>query len=124
MVDSSIMVQVSSSEKLVDLVKRSGLVEDARVAEFLNGLTTELGRLPDSQEDLAEKMIQAGLITAWHAEKLLEGKHRGFVLGKYKLLDHLGKGGMSNVYLAEHTLMQRRVAIKVLPSDRVENQAY
>ena len=47
-------------------------------------------------------------------QQLLEGRHRGFFLGKYKLLDHLGTGGMSSVYLAEHVLMQRRVAIKVL----------
>jgi serine/threonine protein kinase len=119
------MVQVSSSEKLIDLVKRSGLVEESRLADFLTGVKAELGgELPDTLEELAERMIQTGLITSWHADKFLEGKHRGFILGKYKLLDHLGKGGMSNVYLAEHMLMQRRVAIKVLPSDRVENQAY
>ena len=31
---------------------------------------------------------------------------------------------MSSVYLAEHTLMQRRVAIKVLPKHRVEDTSY
>ena len=31
---------------------------------------------------------------------------------------------MSHVYLAEHTLMQRRVAIKVLPKNRVEDSSY
>ena len=31
---------------------------------------------------------------------------------------------MSSVYLAEHVLMQRRVAIKVLPKDRVEDSSY
>jgi serine/threonine protein kinase len=119
------MVQVSSSEELVDLVRRSGLVEESRLADFLTGVKAELGgELPDTQEQVAERMIQAGLITAWHADKFLEGKHRGFILGKYKLLDHLGKGGMSNVYLAEHMLMQRRVAIKVLPPERVEKPGY
>ena len=33
-------------------------------------------------------------------------------------------GGMSTVYLAEHTLMQRRVAIKILPKNRVEDSSY
>ena len=46
------------------------------------------------------------------------------MLGKYKLLRHLGKGGMSQVYLAEHTLMKRKVAIKVLPQNRVEDSTY
>ena len=31
---------------------------------------------------------------------------------------------MSSVYLAEHTLMQRQVAIKVLPKNRVEDSTY
>ncbi|MEN0111565.1 MAG: serine/threonine-protein kinase, partial [Planctomycetota bacterium] len=56
--------------------------------------------------------------------KLLAGKHRGFKLGKYKLLGQIGKGGMSHVYLAEHVLMQRRVAIKVLPRQRVKDRSY
>ena len=36
----------------------------------------------------------------------------------------LGTGGMSTVYLAEHILMQRRVAIKVLPKSRVDDTSY
>ena len=31
---------------------------------------------------------------------------------------------MSTVYLAEHTLMHRRVAIKILPKNRVEDTSY
>ncbi|MBX3432677.1 MAG: protein kinase [Pirellulales bacterium] len=69
-------------------------------------------------------MISTGLLTEWQCEKLLAGKHKGFILGKYKLLRHLGKGGMSQVYLAEHMLMKRKVAIKVLPQNRVEDSSY
>ena len=36
------------------------------------------------------------------------------VSDRYKLLSVLGEGGMGAVYLAEHTLMRKRVAIKVL----------
>ncbi|MAT68994.1 MAG: serine/threonine protein kinase [Planctomycetaceae bacterium] len=69
-------------------------------------------------------MVEAELLTEWQSEKLLAGKHKGFILGKYKLLRHLGKGGMSQVYLAEHMLMKRKVAIKVLPQNRVEDSSY
>ena len=60
-------------------------------------------------------MRETGL-TRWQAEKILAGRCRGFRLGSYTLLSMLGKGGMSSVYLAEHVVMQRRCAVKVLPT--------
>ena len=69
-------------------------------------------------------MVDANLLTTWQSEKLLAGKHRGFILGKYKLLRMLGKGGMSSVYLAEHILMRARRAIKVLPKNKVADSTY
>src|SRR5262245_6719383 len=34
--------------------------------------------------------------------------------GRYRIIKTLGEGGMGTVYLAEHTLIKRRVAIKIL----------
>ncbi len=109
----------------LDLVRRSQLVEEDQLTKFLGALSARNGRkLPETAEKLSEEMVAGGLLTEWQAEKLLAGKHKGFMLGKYKLLRHLGKGGMSQVYLAEHTLMKRKVAIKVLPPNRVEDSTY
>jgi serine/threonine protein kinase len=69
----------------------------------------------DSQQ-MAQSLVAAGLITPWQREKLLEGKNRGFFLGRYKILGQLGAGSMGAVYLAEHTVMRHRVAIKVMAS--------
>lgn len=110
-------------EQLLDLIKRSGLVERDQLAKIIAEIKSS-GERPTEPEDLAQRFIDAGLLTRWQADKLLEGRHRGFFLGKYKLLGHLGTGGMSSVYLAEHVLMRRRVAIKVLPQKRVNDSSY
>ena len=42
-------------------------------------------------------------------------------IGKYRLLNLLGKGGMGEVYLALDTRLNRKVAIKLLPRDLSSN---
>lgn len=112
-------------DAFLDLLRRSGLVEKARLNAVLLELKEQAAGEPITDTDfVADRLVQSGLITRWQADKLLEGRHKGFFLGKYKLLDHLGTGGMSSVYLAEHVLMQRRVAIKVLPKERVDDTSY
>ncbi|MFN2284468.1 MAG: protein kinase domain-containing protein, partial [Anaerolineae bacterium] len=50
----------------------------------------------------------------------LEGK----TLGKYRVLEPLGRGGMARVYRAYHPQLDRYVAIKVLRSDLMEDEAF
>ena len=49
---------------------------------------------------------------------------QGQTLGKYRILDPLGRGGMARVYRAYHPRLDRYVAIKVLRSDLVEDGAF
>lgn len=112
-------------DTFLDLLRRSGLLEEDQLdAVLLNVKRLHGGRMTDDVDSLAERLLEGGLITRWQCEKLMAGRHKGFFLGKYKLLDHLGTGGMSSVYLAEHVLMQRHVAIKVLPKNRVDDSSY
>ncbi|HMC55020.1 MAG TPA: serine/threonine-protein kinase [Gemmatimonadaceae bacterium] len=42
-------------------------------------------------------------------------------LGQYRLQRHLGKGGMGDVYLAEHVLLKQPFAVKLLRSEAVSD---
>ena len=44
------------------------------------------------------------------------------MLGIYELMTKLGEGGMGAVYKARHTKLDKIVAIKVLPADRMKDQ--
>jgi serine/threonine-protein kinase len=112
-------------ETLLDLIERSGLVEKDRLDSVLARLKSGgNGRLSDDVDEVAGRLVADNLVTQWQSDRLLEGKHRGFFLKRYKLLGQVGSGGMSTVYLGEHVLMQRRVAIKVLPKQRVNDTSY
>jgi serine/threonine protein kinase len=110
-------------ETFLDLVRRSGLVEKDRLQAIVAQWEKE-GKLPSEADEVGRRLVAENLISPWQCDRLLEGKYRGFFLGRYKLLGQLGSGGMSTVYLGEHVLMQRRVAIKVLPKNRVSDTSY
>ncbi|MBA3633408.1 MAG: hypothetical protein H0W58_11480 [Acidobacteria bacterium] len=46
----------------------------------------------------------------------------GTQLGRYEIRSLLGTGGMEEVYLAEDTQLKRRVALKLLPFDFIQNE--
>jgi serine/threonine protein kinase len=46
----------------------------------------------------------------------------GAMLGAYRVLSLLGEGGMGRVYVAEHSVIKRRVALKVLRGSLVDSQ--
>jgi len=119
------MTQKLTSERFLQMVAKSGIV-DAKASDRLVGKVRKKfdGGLPANPKKLASLFVREGLLTDWHVDKLLAGKYKGFFLGKYKLLGHIGTGGMSSVYLSEHIRMGDKRAIKVLPKSRVHDATY
>jgi serine/threonine-protein kinase len=107
--------------EFIRLVTLSGLVEQDALEKTVAPWAAAKGPLP---AELPAALVAADLLTEWQIEQIRKGKHKGFMLGKYKLLRLLGAGGMSSVYLAENTSLHRKVAIKVLPVKRVDQGSY
>ncbi len=112
-----------TAESFLTGIKQSGLTEPEAIDTLVKTLRGEGVDIGNSAA-LADAMVTKGVITPWQSEKLLQGKFKGFILGRYKLQNLLGKGEMSSIYLAEHTRMKRLCAIKVLPANKVRDTSY
>ncbi len=112
----------STTDDFLALVAKSDLLPASRLEEFLARRRAEK-TLPSDLIKLAQVMVLDGLLTKYQAEQLLGGRWRNFIIGgKYKLLERLGKGGMALVFLCEHQVMKRLVALKILPTAHAEDK--
>jgi serine/threonine-protein kinase len=94
-------------------LRRSNLIDrgqlDQVIGEFLH---KNPGAEPPS---LAEYLVGQKILTDFQAERLLQGKTQGFVLGPFTLMDSLGTGSMGTVYKAKSKTDSNWYAVKVLP---------
>ncbi len=101
-----------------ETVLASGLVDEAQLRTVEDATATQLDRATarpaDWDQAVADRMVQDKLLTPFQAREILAGRRR-FRLGQYTVLDEVARGGMGQVFRAEHAMMGREVAIKVLP---------
>src|SRR5947209_5198032 len=118
------MAATITTDQFLKVLKKSDLVEEKRLQAFLTTAPSN-GEEQAAPRDLAQRLIRQGLLTQFQVSQLLAGKWKGFFLagGKYKLMDRLGSGGMGHVFLCEHRRMKRLVALKVLPTDKLKDDA-
>ena len=102
-------------DQFVQLLSKSELLPSEKMKEV-----EEAAAKAKNSEHLARSLMRQGLLTPWQAGQLLIGRSN-FMMGKYRRIDLLGKGGMGSVFLAEHVTMNRRVALKILPKGMENN---
>ena len=68
---------------------------------------------------LVRELVDRNWLTAYQANRLLQGRGTELLLGPYRILDRLGEGGMGQVFRARHSKMDRLAALKIIPKERV-----
>jgi serine/threonine-protein kinase len=94
-------------------LRRSNLIDRGQLDQVIGEY---LQRHPGAEPPaLAEYLVKQGVLTQFQAERLLQGKTQGFVLGPFTLMDALGTGSMGTVYKAVSKNDNNWYAVKVLP---------
>ncbi len=108
------MPEVQVISRFLDLLKRSKLLSAAQVDKACQAF--DLHSLP-SAKHVANKLVRERVITPFQADRLLEGRYRGFLIDRYKVREILGVGGMGAIYIAEDPQENKKVALKILANE-------
>lgn len=123
---ASTTTKTTSLSEYLRLLQHSRLVDEDRARELLKRFheSSADDYVEEESTAFANWLVEQRVLTAWQRNRLDEGQTRGFFLGVYKLFEPLGTGGTSTVFLGEHVLMSRPVAIKILTRSPVSDPSY
>ncbi|HEX5472103.1 MAG TPA: serine/threonine-protein kinase, partial [Lacipirellulaceae bacterium] len=120
------MTSSTSQSVLCNAALLSGLVSQQQLDDALSGLRSQnvdtASTAPIDDELLGRRLVDLGYLNRWQVEQLKEGRTK-FNLGPYRIVNAIGQGGMGHVFKAEHKLLGRIEAIKVLPKAKSTPEA-
>lgn len=105
-------------EQFVKQLEDSGVLAAETLKDFIPPIAS-----PKDAEELARELVRQKKLTKFQAEELWRGKGKSLVLGNYVLMGKIGAGGMGQVFKARHRVMERQVAVKVLPAAMTRDKA-
>ncbi len=96
--------------QLVSHLEDSGIVAAETLKDYIPPKAS-----PKDAEELLRELIRQNKLTKFQADEVYKGRGKSLTLGNYVLMEKIGAGGMGQVFKARHRLMDRLVAIKMLP---------
>jgi serine/threonine protein kinase len=108
-----VTTELGACEWFVWDLRRSNLIDRGRLDQVIGEFLTKNPRAEPPA--LADYLVSQNILTPFQAERLLQGKTQGFVLGPFTLMDALGAGSMGTVYKAQNKSTNGWYAVKVLP---------
>jgi serine/threonine protein kinase len=109
-----------SAEEFIQRIRNSDVLPPAEAKRIADEWRSSNATDADAKH-LAQQLVRQRKLTAYQAAALYQAKGSGLVVGNYTILDKLGQGGMGVVFRAQHRLMGRIVALKVLPPKLVKS---
>ncbi|MCI0332058.1 MAG: serine/threonine protein kinase [Planctomycetes bacterium] len=121
------MTSSTSHSVLRGAALASGLLSQQQLDDALAGLASGQSGAPLTAEQITDELLgqrlaDLGYLNRWQVEQLKEGRTK-FTLGPYRIVNAIGQGGMGHVFKAEHKLLGRIEAIKVLPKSKSTPEA-
>jgi serine/threonine protein kinase len=108
-----VTTELGACEWFVWDLRRSNLIDRGRLDQVIGEFLQKNPRA--EPPELSNYLIAQNILTSFQAERLLQGKTQGFVLGPFTLMDALGSGSMGTVYKANNKTDNQWYAVKVLP---------
>jgi hypothetical protein len=113
----STSLQSSEIDHFLTRLQSSGLIsiDDLKIAcsEFREGNQISLGDIDLFM--LCDYLVKSNRLTVWQCVNLLSGRHKGFYLDQYKILNWIAVEENCSVYLAIDLKTNQRVKLRVTP---------
>jgi serine/threonine-protein kinase len=97
---------------LLPLLRKSQILTDRQFEDVRAKVLS--GVFPRDPKALADRLVAEQTLTRFQVDRLLRNKAHGFIIDRYVILERLGSGSKGRVFKAEHRMMGRLVALKVI----------
>ena len=105
--------ELGACEWFVWDLRRSGLIDRGHLDQVVGEFLKRNARAEPPA--LADYLVSQNILSPFQAERILQGKTQGLVLGPYLLIDSIGSGSMGQVFKASSKTDNQQFAVKVLP---------